>query len=84
MKINNSVEFKLSKDLVEYDSAIEFMNSHINKMKKNNAKELLWFLEHDHIYTQGTSATTSEIIKKILEIIPSSEIVSVKKLNQDN
>ncbi len=26
----------------------------------------------------------NEIIKKILEIIPSSEIVSVKKLNQDN
>ena len=27
MKINNNVEFKLSKDLVEYDSAIEFMKS---------------------------------------------------------
>ena len=26
----------------------------------------------------------NEIIKKILEIIPSSEIVSVKKLNQNN
>ena len=36
MKINNDVEFKLSKDLVEYDSAIEFMNIHINKMKKNS------------------------------------------------
>ena len=56
MKINNNVEFKLSKDLVEYDSAIEFMNSHINKMKKNNAKELLWFLEHNSIFTAGTSA----------------------------
>ena len=38
MKINNNVEFKLSKDLVEYDSAIEFMNSHINKMKKITSK----------------------------------------------
>ena len=56
MKINNNVEFKLSKDLVEYDSAIEFMNSHINKMKKSNAKELLWFLEHNSIFTAGTSA----------------------------
>ena len=56
MKISNIVEFKLSKDLVEYDSAIEFMNNHVNKMKKNNAKELLWFLEHDSIFTAGTSA----------------------------
>ena len=56
MPINNIVEFKLSKDLVEYDLAIEFMNTHINKMKKNNAKELLWFLEHNSIFTAGTSA----------------------------
>ena len=56
MQISNIVEFKLSKDLVEYDSAIEFMNTHINKMKKNNAKELLWFLEHNSIFTAGTSA----------------------------
>ena len=56
MKINNIVEFKLSKDLVEYDSAIEFMKIHIDKMKKNNAQEMLWFLEHNSIFTAGTSA----------------------------
>ena len=56
MKINNIVEFKISKDLVEYDSAIEFMKIHIDKMKKNNAQEMLWFLEHNSIFTAGTSA----------------------------
>ena len=56
MKINNIVEFKLSKNLVEYDSAIEFMNIHIDKMKKNSAQEMLWFLEHSSIFTAGTSA----------------------------
>ena len=38
MQISNIIEFKSSKDLVEYDSAMEFMNTHINKMKMNNAK----------------------------------------------
>ena len=61
MQISNIVEFKLSKDLVEYDSAIEFMNTHINKMKKNNAKELLWFLEHNSIFTAGTSAKLEDL-----------------------
>jgi len=56
MKIDNNVEFKISENLVDYDSAIEFMNSHINKMKKNQAKEILWFLEHNSIFTAGTSA----------------------------
>ena len=56
MQTNNVVEFKFSKNLIDYDSAIEFMNSHIKKMKKNKAKEMLWFLEHKSIFTAGTSA----------------------------
>ena len=34
MQVDNIVEFKISENLVDYDSAIEFMNSHVNKMKK--------------------------------------------------
>ena len=56
MQIDNTVEFKISKNLVDYDLAVELMNSHINKMKKKQAKEMLWFLEHNSIFTAGTSA----------------------------
>ena len=56
MQIDNVVEFKISKNLVDYDSAIELMSSHINKMRKKQAKEMLWFLEHNSIFTAGTSA----------------------------
>ena len=56
MQIDNIVEFKISKNLVDYDSAIELMSSHINKMRKKQAKEMLWFLEHNSIFTAGTSA----------------------------
>ena len=56
MQINNIVEFKISKNLVDYDTAIKLMNSHINKMRKKQAKEMLWFLEHNSIFTAGTSA----------------------------
>ena len=56
MQIDNIVEFKISKNLVDYDLAIELMNLHINKMKKKQAKEMLWFLEHNSIFTAGTSA----------------------------
>ena len=56
MQIENIVEFKISKSPVDYDTSIELMNSHINKMKKKQAKEMLWFLEHNSIFTAGTSA----------------------------
>tara|TARA_B100000963_G_scaffold248573_1_gene217668 strand:+ start:53 stop:685 length:633 start_codon:yes stop_codon:yes gene_type:complete len=63
MQIDNDVEFKISKNLVDYDLAIELMNSHIYKMRKKQAKEMLWFLEHNSIFTAGTSA--KEIDQKI-------------------
>ena len=56
MQIDKTVEFKISENLVDYDSAIKFMNAHINKMKKQQANEILWFLEHNSIFTAGTSA----------------------------
>ena len=34
------------------------------KIFNKSKNELIWFLNHDHIYTQGTSATENEIIKK--------------------
>ena len=38
---DNTVEFKISENLVDYDAAIEFMNSHVNKMKKNQGDNKL-------------------------------------------
>ena len=32
------------------------MKKRIKKIQLNKNNELIWFLEHDHIYTQGTSA----------------------------
>ena len=58
------IEIKNSLDLVEYESAIKLMNLRVKKIQAGELSELIWFLEHDHIYTQGTSAKFNEIIKK--------------------
>ena len=59
----NKIEIINSRELINYESAIEFMKKRINKIHTNNEDELIWFLEHDHVYTQGTSAKDDEIIK---------------------
>ena len=38
------------------------MESKVKEIGLKKANEILWFLEHDHIYTQGTSTRTDEII----------------------
>ena len=59
----DDIEIKISGRLVDYESSIKFMQSRVKQIHNNNQNELLWFLNHGHIYTQGTSANESEIIK---------------------
>ena len=50
-----NIEIKNSKKPIEYVKAIRFLEERIAKIQKNEAKELIWILEHPAIYTAGTS-----------------------------
>ena len=58
----NQIEIKISNHEINYEKAIMFMESRVENISKNKSKELLWFLNHDHIFTQGTSASMDEIL----------------------
>ena len=60
----NNIEIKISNKLVNYESAVNFMKSRSKQIQNCTVNELIWFLEHDHIYTQGTSASNDEILNK--------------------
>ena len=60
----SKIEIKKTNKLVDYESSLKFMQLRVNQIQKNYEKELIWFLYHDHIYTQGTSSKINEIIKK--------------------
>lgn len=60
------MNIKVKKDykFINYEESIDFMQSRINEINQGTKNELLWFLSHDHIYTQGTSSSKKEILKK--------------------
>ena len=58
------IEIKKQYDFVDYEKSIEIMKLRINEISNESKQELLWFLNHDHIYTQGTSSSENEIIKR--------------------
>ena len=58
-----SIEIKKQYNLVDYEAAVNFMKLRVSEISNNSQKELIWFLNHDHIYTQGTSAKKNEILK---------------------
>ena len=45
------------------------MEERLEQIFKNNEKELIWILEHDEIYTAGTSYSKTDIIDKSIKII---------------
>ena len=64
-----NIEIKKSVKPVNYIDAINFMEERLEQIFKNNEKELIWILEHDEIYTAGTSYSKTDIIDKSIKII---------------
>ena len=56
-----SIEIKRSIKPVDYYDAINLLEKRLEKVINNNANELIWFLEHNEIYTAGTSSNKSDI-----------------------
>ncbi len=64
-----TIEIKKSQNPVKYEDAISFMEDRLKDIDLKKVDNLIWVLEHDHIYTSGTSYNESEIIDKSINII---------------
>ena len=60
----DNIKIKSSNKNINYFEALKFMQKQVDNILYNNGDELIWFLNHDHIYTCGTSANKNEILKK--------------------
>ncbi len=64
-----TIEIKKSQNPVKYEDAISFMEDRLKDIHLKKVDDLIWVLEHDHIYTSGTSYNENEIIDKSINII---------------
>ena len=64
-----NIEIKKSKKPIKYEDAIQFMEKRLLEISENKSSELIWILEHNHLYTAGTSYKESEIIDKTIKVI---------------
>ena len=67
-----SIEIKRSVKPVDYSYAINLLEERLEKVINNEANELIWFLEHNKIYTAGTSFNKSDILDKSIDVIKTS------------
>ena len=94
-----NIEIKKSKKPVKYDDALNFMQKRLMNLHTNNSKELIWFLQHNDIYTAGTSYNENEILDKSIKVVKTNRggkityhgfgqlicylVIDLKKRNKD-
>ncbi len=64
-----NIEIKISKKPVDYNKAVIFMEKRLDKIREGKARELIWILEHNDIYTAGSRSKKSEILDKKIKVI---------------
>ena len=64
-----NIEIKKSVKPVNYIDAINIMEERLEQIFNNKERELIWILEHEEIYTAGTSYSKKDIIDKSIKII---------------
>ena len=64
-----NIEIKKSKKPIKYENAIKLMEKRLLDIHENKSRELVWILEHEDLYTAGTSYSEKEIIDKSIKIL---------------
>ena len=62
------IEIKKSTKPVKYNDALTQLEARSKLVSQNEEKELIWILEHEPIYTAGTSYSENDIIDKTINI----------------
>ena len=63
-----NIEIKKSQKLVKYEEALRLMEERLLQIDQKKTKDLIWVLEHENIYTAGTSYKENEILDKSINI----------------
>ena len=57
------VQWEITKEKVDYETALAKMDNHVEKMIQGEAGEKIWLLEHPPLYTAGTSADRQDLVE---------------------
>ena len=63
------IEIKKSIKPIKYENAISLLEKRLNEIHSKKNSELIWILEHEEVYTAGTSYNNSELLDKSIKLI---------------
>ena len=64
-----NIEIKKSIKTINYFDAINVLESRLKDLYENKEKELIWTLEHNEVFTAGSSYKKNEILDKSIKVL---------------
>ena len=64
-----NIEIKKSIKPVKYSVAIKFLEKRLMEINNNKKGNLIWILEHEEVYTAGTSYKDEEILNRDINLV---------------
>ena len=64
-----NIEIKKSIKPVKYEEAIKLLEQRLTDINSNKKSDLIWILEHEEVYTAGTSYKEDELIDKNINLV---------------
>ena len=64
-----NIDIKRSIKPIKYEHAIKFLEERLLEINNGQKNDLIWILEHEEVYTAGTSYKEKEILNKNIKII---------------
>ena len=63
------IEIKKSIKPIKYENAISFLEKRLDEIHTKKRNELIWILEHQEVYTAGTSYKDNELLDKSINLV---------------
>ena len=64
-----NIEVKNSVKPVDYDKSIKILESRVKDVLLGKKEELLWLIEHEPVYTAGTTSNNNDLLDKKIRVI---------------
>ena len=63
------IEIKISKKPINYVKAMTFLSKRVKEIQEKKKSELIWLLEHQNVYTAGTSSKKQDVLDQNIKIV---------------
>tara|TARA_B100000029_G_scaffold174791_1_gene171692 strand:+ start:537 stop:1154 length:618 start_codon:yes stop_codon:yes gene_type:complete len=64
-----NIEVKNAENTIDYLQSMNVLEQRVKDVLSGEKKELLWIIEHNHVYTAGTSSNKEDLLDRNISVI---------------